>query len=288
MSNTNSAVPDYLLERFLLNELPKKKMKEISDKVENDPVLQAKLDELRKSNEEILAMFPAAEFAAKVNDRYKNAARLDQIEREIEPFDFGRWMRKWAYVAAPIAASLVVVIIVSLSNFTSTGNTIVIPGNSGNGGNGVTVIDENRIKGLTPYLNIYRKQGAKIVQLAERSIAEATDMLQISYVASGRPYGMIFSIDGNGVVTTHYPEFSSKPTTLAQQGETLLGKAYMLDDAPYFERFFFVTSDKPIDQDKVILAAEKLAVNMQIAMTDKLVLPAGLEQYSFILIKEGK
>jgi hypothetical protein len=285
MSNTNCAVPDYLLERYLLNELPRKKMKEISDKVESDPVLQAKLDELRKSNEEILAMFPPAEFAAKVNDRYKNAERLDQIEREIEPFSFGKWMRKWVYVAAPIAASLVVVIIVSISNFTNTGKPIVIPVDSGNG---VSVIDENRIKGLTPYLNIYRKQGSKIVQLAERSVAEATDMLQISYIASGRPYGMIFSIDGNGVVTTHYPEFSSKPTTLAQQGETLLGKAYMLDDAPYYERFFFVTSDKPIDQDKVILAAEKLAVDTQIAMTDKLVLPAGLEQYSFILIKEGK
>jgi hypothetical protein len=287
MPNPKFDVPDYLLERYLLNELPQKKMKEISDKIESDPVLRAKLEELRRSNEEILAMFSPAEMTAKINDRYKNAERLDQIEREIEPFCFSKWLRKWVYVAAPIAASLVVVLIVSLSNFNANG-VVVAPVNNGNPGNGAGVIDENRIKGLAPYLNIYRKQGAKIVLLAERSLAEATDMLQISYVASGRPYGMIFSIDGNGVVTPHYPEFISKSTSLAQQGEVLLGKAYMLDDAPYFERFFFVTSDKPIDQAKIILAAEKLAEDIQIAMTDKLILPEGFEQYSFILIKEGK
>jgi hypothetical protein len=60
---------------------------------------------------------------------------------------------------------------------------------------------------------------------------------------------LIASIDGAGVVTLHYPANADAPalaTALAQK-PTSLPQAYVLDDAPQFERFFFITSEDPIE-----------------------------------------
>ncbi|OHD53812.1 MAG: hypothetical protein A2Y33_16640 [Spirochaetes bacterium GWF1_51_8] len=284
MPNTKTQISTLTLERFLLGELPEAKMKQVTSAAESDPVLQAQLDGMRKSNEEILSMMPPAETAVKINERYKNAMRLEAIRKEqaaIQPISFWAFIRRMTPYAVPVIAGLAIILTVSFSGFFN-------PNGGGTGVQNPVIEDTTRIKGLDPYLNIYRKQGPKIMLLAERSLVKATDMLQISYVSAGRPFGMIFSIDGNGVITPHYPEFTSKPATLMPEGEILLGKAYILDDAPYFERFFFITSDKPIDQNKILGAAEKLAQDSHVAMTDTLDLPAGVEQYSLILVKEGK
>ena len=112
------------------------------------------------------------------------------------------------------------------------------------------------------------------------------DVLQLSYVAVGRKYGVIFSIDGRGIVTVHYPYAENGATPeLEQGGEIYLRYAYELDDAPLFERFFFVTSDKPFNIAIVEKAARLLASKTGQARNTDLKLPSGFEQYSFLLNK---
>jgi hypothetical protein len=58
-----------------------------------------------------------------------------------------------------------------------------------------------------------------------------------------------------------------------------------LDDAPEFERFFFVASEKAFSTEKVIQAAEDLAEKSDDAKSQNLRLPRGLEQSSILLLK---
>ena len=87
--------------------------------------------------------------------------------------------------------------------------------------------------------------GAEILQDGEK-VGEG-DTLQIGYVAAGQAYGVILSVDGRGTVTVHLPSASSVAQPLDQEGIVLMPFAYQLDDAPEFERFFFVTSKEEFD-----------------------------------------
>jgi hypothetical protein len=100
-------------------------------------------------------------------------------------------------------------------------------------------------------------------------------VLQVSYVALGRPYGVIFSIDGAGVVTLHHPTSAEGEQALVDlDGAVPLPSAYELDDAPRFEKFFFVTALHPLDVTAIL---EK-------ARHDDLF---GLESSTFVLRKEA-
>jgi hypothetical protein len=53
---------------------------------------------------------------------------------------------------------------------------------------------------------------------------------------------VIFSIDGRARVTLHFPASERETPSLDSSGEVVLPYGYRLDDAPRFERFYFVTS----------------------------------------------
>ncbi|MBN1838324.1 MAG: hypothetical protein JW820_20865, partial [Spirochaetales bacterium] len=108
---------------------------------------------------------------------------------------------------------------------------------------------------------------------------------QLGYVAAARAYGVILSIDGRGVVTLHFPVGSTGAGELEREGESLLPFAYELDDAPGFERFFFVTGPEPFAVDSVLEAAERLAADPEQARQAPLILPGELEQVSMMLKK---
>ncbi len=93
---------------------------------------------------------------------------------------------------------------------------------------------------------MYRQVGDRAERLAPDAPARAGDVLQLRYDASGQRYGMIASLDGAGVVTLHFPAAEDAATAVAAK-PTTLPQAYALDDAPRFERFFFLTADEPID-----------------------------------------
>lgn len=99
--------------------------------------------------------------------------------------------------------------------------------------------DGLRSKGdVRPALVVYRQSAHGYEVLADEQRAARGDVLQLGYVAAGRELGTILSIDGRGVTTVHL-----RVSRLQQGGEVRLPDAYVLDDAPTFERFELLTFD---------------------------------------------
>jgi hypothetical protein len=106
-------------------------------------------------------------------------------------------------------------------------------------------------------------------------------VIQLKYSAKGAKYGVIFSIDGRGTVTLHYPGGAETPSTLDAGGTHALDFSYELDDAPDFERFFFVTAHHPIDFKAVIEKAKTEKPGAE----GRLSLDPSLSQCDFVLKK---
>lgn len=206
------------------------------------------LQALRESNDEILAAHPPAAVAAEVKRRLRaTEARLRSPSRV-----------RWLVAAASALGAAVLVVSVGARR--------------GPADDGV------RLKGLAPHLVVYR-DGATPERLADRAPARPHDVVQLGYVAAGRRYGAIVSLDGRGEVTLHLA-----PQALAETGEVRLPSAFELDDAPAFERFVFVTGDEPFDEADVLGAARGAATGGN-ARDAPLPLPRGLQQSSFTLEK---
>ncbi|QQO09490.1 hypothetical protein [Breznakiella homolactica] len=116
----------------------------------------------------------------------------------------------------------------------------------------------DRMKGgaeLTVYL---KTDNAK---LPDNAVLGAGNTIQLAYMVSGNRYGVIFSIDGRGAVTMHYPYSMEGSTLLVSGKRTALEDAYTLDDAPDYEIFFFVIDDEPLNVTKIMNSAGIMALN---------------------------
>jgi hypothetical protein len=149
--------------------------------------------------------------------------------------------------------------------------------------------DDTRAKGDAFHLSLFRKTGTGVERLADGATAHARDLVQVGYSAGAGGFGAIFSIDGRGTVTYHLPEGYSGGSRAAPdvdgKGEAVLPSAYELDDAPRFERFFFVYSAKPFGLEELDRSARSLAADPRSAETGRPRLPAGSSLSSLILRK---
>jgi hypothetical protein len=98
-------------------------------------------------------------------------------------------------------------------------------------------------------------------QLPDQTVLRRGNTVQLSYMVSTNSYGVIFSIDGRSAVTMHYPYELSQSTRLIPGKRIALDEAYTLDDAPDYEIFFFVVSNKPLDVPAILKSAAQLAGN---------------------------
>lgn len=271
-------VPDWLLERVALDQIPPGQADDLARRMAEDPTAQARLEALRASDQEILEALPPAQVAAEVERRRRIAAAAE-AERS-RP-------RAWLPAMGALAAAAVLAL-------------VLLPGRDGKVTPGIAPTGEDtRAKG-DPHLVIHRKRGEEVERLQRDASARAGDLLQIAYVAAGHAHGVILSIDGAGVVTVHHPIAPATDTTLPTEGvpgKGVPGKglielahAYELDDAPAYERFFFVTSVDPkagpIDPALIVERAQALARDPGTARTAPLALPPSLQQWSFLLRKE--
>jgi hypothetical protein len=87
--------------------------------------------------------------------------------------------------------------------------------------------------------------------------------VQLAYFVDTGRYGLIFSIDSRSVVTLHYPYTEGESAILVPGKRMILDEAYTLDDAPDYEVFFLITSEKPLDVEAILDAARLLAWNPQ-------------------------
>jgi hypothetical protein len=253
-----TSLPDWLVERAALDEVPRASR----DRVDAaDPgELAERVAALRADSAAELVRHPAGPAVAQIEARI--AAARERERRRL------RWWGGLGVATTAVAAIAVV-------RLAAPG--VVEPASP----------DEEitRVKG-TPRLLVFRQVGDQAERLAADAFVRAGDVIQVRYNPAGQSHGLIASMDGAGVVTLHFPPSEDAPPeeTAMSPKRTALPSAYALDDAPRFERFFFVTSSEPIDVQHVLAAVRELA-RREDSATAALELPDGLRQWSLRLRK---
>jgi len=275
-------IPDFTMEQMLLGELPEDLAREVAA---GSSFLSQK-EELENSNAEILRDYPADAMAEKIRIRMEKESRITSItdiagtvgtEGGKRPAGSGKTGRPGIFAAVPLLAAAALVMAVVLPLTLGRTETGVREDNA------ATV----RLKGLEPHLKIYRKTGEHVDLLKNNSPVKTGDLLQLSYVSGSRKYGAILSIDGNGFVTLHYPAGLGESMELQTAGEIPLDFSYQLDNAPGFERFFFITSDSYFSLTGIMDEAARMAGSYYGARNGNLPVPGVCDTESILLVKEN-
>ena len=221
-----------------------------------------RLREIEESNQEILADYPPEFMAQQIEKR---------MTRKKSEHGTSRQFRK---VYIPLSAAAVFILFFTIFPFNVFDSTT--EGERG-------LADTVRLKGSGPSLYIYRGDRDNTELLLNNSLVREKDLLQIAYSSAGAKYGVIFSIDGRGTVTLHFPDNVYSNTRLDSGNKVLLPYSYELDNAPFFERFFFVTSENEIDAQAIMEKASLIAKGNK---SEMLPLTEETTQQAVILFKE--
>lgn len=238
-------VPDWLLERYALGELDPAQEAEIRAHLDSEPEDRARLRALREADRDFLERHPPRAIAALIHVR------------------MGSRRPRWGGLAVPALASAA---LASLA-------LLVVAVVDGEGG-------EIRMKGLAPSILLHRSQDGVVERLRDGASAREGDLVQLSYLAAGKRFGVVLSIDGKGVVSLHHPLDSAWAAPLSSEGTVSLPYAYELDDAPDFERFFFLAADEPFSVHEALDAAGRMEPG-----ASRLPLREEIVQASFLLRK---
>ena len=246
-------VPEWMIERLAAGELDPARAHDVEQRLAREPGGQARVAALVDSNAEILSAHPPAAMADAIRQR---AAEVVRREAAARPRRSSVWL-----LGAPLlaAAAMAAVLVVRPSR---------PPTEAGER-------DGERIKGAAPSLHVYRKLGKKVERLADGAPTRAGDELQLAYVAGGRRFGAVVSLDGAGRITFHLPEGGGRSAALRTGGEVTLPQSYQLDAAPRFERFLIVVGDAPFDTRALPDVVRGAAPP-----------PAGTESFTFTVRKE--
>jgi hypothetical protein len=259
-------VPDVILEQYRLNELPREQADHVDHLLRASEALRQRLEALDRSDADVARQYPPAWMAERVRERQARGARGQQRR--------GGQARRWGLPAAIGVAAVALVVVLPRLGTAPAG-----PGP-------VTTTDSDRIKGLRPSLSVYRRTDRGTETLADGAVARTGDLLRLGYTAAGHSYGVIVSIDGRGAVTRHLPPSGDRAAPLGRASTVLLDLAYELDDAPGWERFFFVTGEAPFDVAPIVEAAGRAAGHDLRAPPANLAIPRELSQSTFSLQKE--
>jgi hypothetical protein len=272
-------LPDWLVERAALDEVPAASADRIARADSRE--LAERIAALRDDTAAELARHPAGPAVIQIEARIAADARRRAEARR-------RRRLRWLGVATSAAAAVVVAHVVVDRGAPDE------PAHSR-----AVALEDGRVKGPARLLAFRQlggptgaatgdqgAQGVQIERLEQDAVVRAGDVIQLRYNAGGRGYGMIASLDGAGVVTLHYPLSEDAPpeATAVASDTTALPTAYALDDAPGFERFFFLTANAPLDVHQALAALRALARRGDSA-TGSLDLPAGVRQSSLRLRK---
>lgn len=260
-----TTLPDWLVERAALDEVPTASRDRIAgaDRRELDEQIAA----LRADNAAELARHPAGPAVAEIEARVAREIRQRTVRRRQQRL-------RWLGVASAAAGIMVAVLVIKRSQ----PDAHVAP-------SGTPDEEITRVKG-SPRLLAFRHAGDHVERLEQDALVHAGDLIQLRYNPAGQRYGVIASVDGAGVVTLHLPTREDAPpaATALVPTPTALPTAYALDDAPRFERFFFITADRPIDVGQSVAALRALAAraDSESAMPE---LADGLHSWSLRLRK---
>ena len=251
-------VPQIYLEQLYLDELSSEKVEKITNKYPEKLLFQ-----IEESNRKILDQYPPAyikeKILRKLNTKNKNFQKKTNFRTHVLKF-------------APIAAALIFL--------TLNLGHLYQPEKNPKHGNIV------RQKGLTPNLSVFKDNGIAPVELFNDDLVAESDIIQLTYNAAGKKFGVIFSIDGRGILTLHYPKNKYDTPAITPNGNHALPFSYELDDAPDFERFYFISSNKEFNISTVLKSAEITIKNGNVSTIKSLNLPSGFDQESILLRKD--
>ncbi|UCE41168.1 MAG: hypothetical protein JSV17_17330 [Candidatus Aminicenantes bacterium] len=260
-------ISEYYLERYALGELPDEEEEKIRRLSSSTPEIHAALEEIKSSDRDILALYPPQTVKTRL------LTLLD--DKPSKPFP----LRRVLTISSAVVTFLILILVLPLLKQKPR---VVYPD---------AEQDVTLIKGIPTVdlsqtqLLVYRKIQDRVETLSDGEQAWAGDLLQLAYVTTQDSYGMILSIDGRGTVTLHLPENTGESTKLELRKQFLLPNAIELDDAPKFERFFFLTSESPIDVDGVLQEAQDMAKNPEQVKQENMDLPESFKQYSVLILK---
>lgn len=250
-------VSDYQLERYLLREGSAAELAGLEQRLAEDPVLARRLEDLRRSNEELHRRYPPQWMGRRIEGRLQRG-RSGTARRGWSGY------RPWAVPASALV--LAVVAVPALLDEDRKESRLAA---------GEAPMLRVKGDGEGPRLMIFRKLAGGHERLEDGAPARSGDLVQIAYRSDGLAFGAVLSVDGRGAVTRHLPVSGEEAVPLAPADT--LDFAYELDDAPLWERFFLVASDRPFG-----LAA----LEEQLAAGD--LAPAGdLRLHQFTLKKTG-
>ncbi len=229
------AIPTRILEEIKNSEADAKNFYSIYGK-EN---IEAALNDLRKSDEEILNTYSVQAMKAAVAGKL-NGKVVNSNEGASAPLKFPTF-KIVTYAAAAVLLAAVI-IPAGLRNSKISANRAPTERVKGNAAPAIT----------EPSLKLYRQKGREIQALNDGDFARSGDVIQITYNAGKEEYGVIFSVDGNGNITRHFPENSWQAGQLDQSSNEIpLDFSYELDNAPDFECFVLVTAKKQFSLDGI-------------------------------------
>ncbi len=217
-----STLPDWLVERAALDEVPSASRARLHQAPPGE--LAERVRALREANARELAAYPPGPAVAQIETRLRRQPKRTRA-----------WIAPLV-VAAGLAAALMVV-----TRHAPSGPEP----------------ETTRVKGAARLL-VFKQVGEQAETLDADDVVRAGDVIQLRYNAGGARYGVIASIDGSGGVTLHFPASEDAPNDVGA-GTRTLPEAFALDDAPRFERFFFLTASEPIDTAATLDALRALA-----------------------------
>ena len=232
MTSVNK-ISDFKLERYLLGDLPEGEMQALREREACDEIFAARVREMREQGERFLAENP---FSA-IEDKLENAERSEILPNR-------SFNTLWLKVAAALVIALgvfsAVVLNRNVATYEGSGTSMEVAL--------ADTDDGTRIKGMSASLEVWKKTGDSAVQMVNLGDAFEGDEIQLRYRVPQKCFGMLFSMDGNGTITMHMGE-GDKAIELEPGKMTTLPFAYKLDNAPKFEKFFLLTSEKSFKID---------------------------------------
>ena len=247
-------ISDFKLERYLLGELSAEEMKALQQREAEDEIFAARVRMMREEGKRFLAENP---FSA-IEDKLGNAERPNQSFNTL-------WLKVAAALVIALGVFSAVVLNRNVAAYEGSGTSMEVAL--------ADTDDGTRIKGMSASLEVWKKTGDSAVQMVNLGNAYEGDEIQLRYRVPQKCFGMLISMDGNGTITMHMGEGNSA-IELEPGKMTTLPFAYKLDNAPKFEKFILLTSEKSFEIDGNDI--------------DKSLKQAGVETVSFTLRKVEK
>lgn len=215
-------VTDYVLEAFVRGDLDAERRAAVERALATDAALAERVAALRDADAAFLAAHPPGPFVATVIGRHRAANR-----------------RRWAGGAAVVALAAAALVTARVWVDDAPIARVDPP-------------EEIRVKG--PSLRVFTRVGDRAEPLSDGATVPAGSTVQL-VVLEGGVQGAVFSVDGRGAVTRHFPGDGERSTAL-EAGP--LPSAFTLDMVPDFERFFLVTGEAAFELAPVEAALSRL------------------------------